>query len=51
MEVNRDIITQLRSYGMAQAGDKFIITKGDLAGAKGSTNDLKIVTVGHPLTP
>ncbi len=51
VEVNRDIITQLRSYGMAQTGDKFIITKGDLAGAKGSTNDLKIVTVGHPLTP
>lgn len=50
-QVNRDIIAQLRSYGMAQDNDKFIITKGDLAGAKGSTNDLKIVTVGHPLTP
>ncbi len=51
VEVNRDIIAQLRRYGMAETGDKFIITKGDLAGAKGSTNDLKVVTVGHVLTP
>jgi pyruvate kinase len=36
---------------MAKTGDKFIITKGDLAGTKGSTNDLKVVTVGHDLTP
>ncbi len=50
-EVNRDIVAQLRKYGMASTGDRFIITKGDLAGAKGSTNDLKIITVGHPLTP
>lgn len=51
IEVNRDIVAQLRRYGMAETGDKFIITKGDLAGAKGSTNGLKIVTVGHELTP
>jgi pyruvate kinase len=51
VEVNRDIIKQLRSYGMAETGDRFIITKGDLAGAKGSTNSLKIVSVGHELTP
>jgi pyruvate kinase len=36
---------------MAETGDRFIITKGDLAGAKGSTNSLKIVSVGHELTP
>ncbi|MEI6746416.1 MAG: pyruvate kinase alpha/beta domain-containing protein, partial [Methylococcaceae bacterium] len=51
VEVNRDIIAQLRAYGMTETGDKIIITKGDLAGAKGSTNDLKVVTVGHELTP
>lgn len=51
VEVNRDIIAQLRRYGFAQNGDQFIITKGDLIGAQGGTNDLKVVTVGHVLTP
>ena len=51
VEVNRDIIAQLRHYGFAQDGDQFIITKGDLIGTKGGTNDLKVVTVGHVLTP
>lgn len=51
IEVNRDIVAQLRSYGMAKTGDKFIITKGDLVGTKGSTNELKVITVGHDLTP
>ena len=49
--VNRDIIALLRHYGFAQTGDKFIITKGDLTGEQGGTNDLKVVTVGHALTP
>jgi pyruvate kinase len=49
--VNRDIIALLRHYGFAQTGDKFIITKGDLTGEQGGTNDLKVVIVGHALTP
>jgi pyruvate kinase len=51
VEVNRDIIAQLRCYDFAKEGDQFIITKGDLIGSKGGTNDLKVVTVGDELTP
>ena len=51
VEVNRDIIAQLRRYDFAKEGDQIIITKGDLIGSKGGTNDLKVVTVGDELTP
>ncbi|NOQ36987.1 MAG: pyruvate kinase [Methylococcaceae bacterium] len=50
-EVNREILDELKKFGQAQQGDKFIITKGDLTGQEGGTNALKVVTVGEGLTP
>ena len=50
-EVNREILEKLKEKGLAKAGDKFIITKGDLTGHQGGTNALKIVTLGEGLTP
>jgi pyruvate kinase len=50
-EVNRGIVKELRKYGQAKDGDKFIITKGDLTGVEGGTNALKVVIVGQGLTP
>lgn len=51
VEVNREIVNQLRKYHQVKDGDKFIITKGDLTGVQGGTNALKVVTVGQGLTP
>ena len=50
-QVNREILDELRKFGQAKQGDKFIITKGDLTGQVGGTNALKVVTVGEGLTP
>jgi len=50
-EVNREIIAILKKHGYAKKGDTFIITKGDLTGQEGSTNALKLVTVGEGLIP
>ncbi|WP_394753466.1 pyruvate kinase [Crenothrix sp.] len=50
-EVNRDIVKELRKWGLAKDGDKFIITKGDLNGVEGGTNALKVIIVGQGLTP
>ncbi len=50
-QVNREILDELKSFGQAKLGDKFIITKGDLTGQVGGTNALKVVTVGEGLTP
>ncbi|MGR9037519.1 MAG: pyruvate kinase [Gammaproteobacteria bacterium] len=51
VEVNRNIVSELRKWNRAKNGDKFIITKGDLKGVEGGTNALKIVVVGQGLTP
>jgi pyruvate kinase len=51
VEVNREIISLLKSLDYAQKGDSFIITKGDLTGQDGGTNALKVVTVGEGLIP
>ena len=50
-DVNSGILNKLKSRKLAQKGDKFIITKGDLTGEEGGTNALKVVTVGEGLTP
>ncbi|MDQ7089770.1 MAG: pyruvate kinase [Methylococcales bacterium] len=50
-QVNREILDELKKFGQAAQGDKFIITKGDLTGQVGGTNALKVVTVGEGLTP
>jgi pyruvate kinase len=44
--VNREVLKRLKEKGLAKAGDKFIITKGDLTGKQGGTSALKVVTVG-----
>lgn len=51
VEVNRNIVKELRKWNRAKDGDKFIITKGDLNGVEGGTNALKVIVVGQGLTP
>jgi len=51
IEVNRDIVKELRKWYKAKDGDKFIITKGDLNGVEGGTNALKVIIVGQGMTP
>ena len=51
VEANRGIVNVLRKWNIAEEGDTFIITKGDLNGVKGGTNALKVITVGQGLTP
>jgi pyruvate kinase len=47
LEANKEIIQDLREQGVVDDGDYVIITKGDLQGLRGGTNNLKIVQVGH----
>ncbi|MEX2524715.1 MAG: pyruvate kinase [Gammaproteobacteria bacterium] len=49
LEANKEIIQDLKGQGMVQDGDYVIITKGDLQGLHGGTNNLKIVQVGQML--
>ncbi len=44
-EVNSAIIDKLRTRGVVNQGDTYIITKGDATGHQGGTNSLKVVTV------
>ena len=44
-EVIRAILTELREHGIVQAGERVIITRGDVVGISGGANALKIVTV------
>jgi pyruvate kinase len=48
-ETNRQVVDLLISEGIVKDGDLVIITKGDLAGAMGGTNAMKIVRVGELL--
>ncbi|NLO80805.1 MAG: pyruvate kinase [Xanthomonadaceae bacterium] len=45
--VNREVVQHLRQIGAVRDGDIVIITKGDLAGVPGGTNNMKIVRVGE----
>ncbi|MGH8596879.1 MAG: pyruvate kinase [Gammaproteobacteria bacterium] len=45
-EVTREVLTRLQARGGLHRGDRVILTKGDLLGSPGSTNGMKIVTVG-----
>ena len=47
LEANKEIIDDLMEQGMVGDGDFVIITKGDLKGLRGGTNNLKIVQVGQ----
>ncbi|WP_340122383.1 pyruvate kinase [Methylobacter svalbardensis] len=50
VEVNRAILAELKRRGVAEVGDTFIITQGDLEGIPGGTNALKVVTVEPDIT-
>ncbi|MBT8445662.1 MAG: pyruvate kinase [Gammaproteobacteria bacterium] len=45
------VIAELQSRQAVEPGDKVIITKGDLLGATGGTNGMKIVEVGGAIAP
>jgi len=45
-EANRKAIEVMVERGVVQAGDRVIVTKGDLMGVHGGTNSMKIVEVG-----
>ena len=46
LEANEEIVDVLLRRQMVSAGDTVLITKGDLRGRRGGTNNLKIVRVG-----
>ena len=47
LEANKEIVEHLRSKNYVRNDDIVIITKGDLSGHRGGTNNLKIVKVGQ----
>ena len=47
LAANREIIEDLMEQGAVVDGDYVIITKGDLQGARGGTNNMKILQVGN----
>jgi pyruvate kinase len=44
--LNREAIAELRRRGTVRDGDLVIITKGDMSGEMGGTNDMKVAVVG-----
>jgi len=49
LEANKQMIDQLMADGVVEDGDFVIITKGDLRGTRGGTNNMKIIQVGQAL--
>ncbi len=49
LAVNREIIDHLMNKGFVKNGDYVIITKGDLVGKRGGTNNMKIIKVGEAI--
>ena len=49
LEANTEIIEELEKLGIVGQGDFVVITKGDLRGKRGGTNNMKIVQVGQDL--
>lgn len=49
LETNKQMIEQLMADGVVEDGDFVIITKGDLRGTRGGTNNMKIIQVGQTL--
>lgn len=49
LEANKQMIDQLIAEGAVEDGDFVIITKGDLRGRRGGTNNMKIIQVGQAL--
>ncbi|MGI9229838.1 MAG: pyruvate kinase [Gammaproteobacteria bacterium] len=48
LEANQEIIKDLVRRELVDEGDLVIITKGDLRGHRGGTNNMKIIRVGDP---
>jgi pyruvate kinase len=46
-EANQEAVDLMKKLGVVDEGDLVIITKGDLMGADGGTNAMKIVEVGN----
>ena len=51
LEANEEIVAILQRRKLVSAGDIVLITKGDLRGRRGGTNNLKIVRVGDTTEP
>ncbi len=49
LEANKEIIDELMERGVVTDGDFVVITKGDLRGRRGGTNNMKIIKVGEAL--
>ncbi len=49
LEANKEMIDILLDFGVVKDGDFVIITKGDLRGRRGGTNNMKIIQVGQAL--
>ncbi|MEX2517460.1 MAG: pyruvate kinase [Gammaproteobacteria bacterium] len=49
LEANKEMIEILMARGVVKDGDAVIITKGDLRGSRGGTNNMKILRVGEAL--
>ncbi len=49
LEANKEMIDILLKMGAVKDGDFVIITKGDLRGRRGGTNNMKIIQVGQAL--
>ncbi|MFB3116950.1 MAG: pyruvate kinase [Gammaproteobacteria bacterium] len=47
LEANKDIIEELLKHNVVKNGDYIIITKGDLRGRRGGTNNMKLLRVGE----
>ena len=46
LEANKEIIEVLLANKVVNNGDYIIITKGDLRGTRGGTNNMKLIRVG-----
>jgi len=49
LEANNEIIAQLVKLRLVKKDDVVLITKGDLRGHRGGTNNMKIIRVGKAL--
>ena len=49
LEANKEIIELLMQNKVVSEGDIVIITKGDLRGKRGQTNNMKIIRVGEAI--
>ncbi len=49
LEANKEIIDELLERNVVSNGDYVVITKGDLRGKRGGTNNMKIIKVGDAI--